>query len=110
MENHWQSGPCAERRGAAWPVRAPDAAAGDSRGKRGGMYRLLIIVGLLVMFYFLLRCAIRELRYSKVQSQALDAMNLLVQDSVCRMYVERDLSVSARIGCQTDYCCIRAWA
>lgn len=69
------------------------------------MYRLLIIVGLLVMFYFLLRSAIREFRESKGQSRALDANNLLVQDPVCRIYVERDSAVSASIGGQTYYFC-----
>ena len=69
------------------------------------MYRLLIIVGLLVVLYFLLRNAIREIRGSKGQSQALDANNLLVQDPVCRMYVGRDTAVAASIGGQTYYFC-----
>jgi YHS domain-containing protein len=74
------------------------------------MYRLLIIVGLLVMFYFLLRSAIREFRDSKGRSQALDANNLLVQDPVCRIYVERDSAVSASIGGQTYYFCSKGCA
>lgn len=71
------------------------------------MYRLLIIIGLLIVLYFLLRNAIREFRGHKEQSQALDANNLLVQDPVCRMYVERDTAVAASIGGQTYYFCSR---
>ena len=71
------------------------------------MYRLLIIVGLLVVLYFLLRNAIREFWGSKGQSQALDSKNVLVQDPVCRMYVERESAVAASIGGQTYYVCSR---
>jgi len=69
------------------------------------MYRLLIIVGLLIVLYFLLRNVIREFWSGKGQSQALDAKNLLVQDPVCRVYVERDSAVAASIGGQTYYFC-----
>lgn len=71
------------------------------------MYRLLIIVGLLVVLYFLLRNAIREFWGSQGQSRALDAKSLLVQDPVCRVYVERDSAVAASIGGQTYYFCSR---
>ncbi len=71
----------------------------------GCMYRLLIIGGLLVVLYFLLRSAIREFWGNKGQGQALDSKNLMVQDPVCRMYVPRESAVAASIGGQTYYFC-----
>lgn len=67
------------------------------------MYRLLIVVGLLVVAYFLLRSAIREFRGR--DTRALDAKSLMVQDPVCRMYVPRESAVAASIGGQTYYFC-----
>ncbi|MBI4401168.1 MAG: YHS domain-containing protein [Nitrospirae bacterium] len=69
------------------------------------MYRLILIVGLLVVAYFLLRSAIREFRGRK--DQTLTDKNLMVQDPVCRMYVPRESAVAASIGGQTYYFCSR---
>lgn len=69
------------------------------------MYRLILIVGLFVVAYFLLRSAIREFRGMK--DQTLTAKNLMVQDPVCRMYIPRESAVAASIGGQTYYFCSR---
>jgi len=71
------------------------------------MYRLLLVVGLLVILYFLARRAIRELSGWKGQAQALASKNQMVQDPVCRMYVPRGSAVAESIGGQTYYFCSR---
>ncbi len=69
------------------------------------MYRLLLVAGLLVVLYFLLRSAIRELKGKKEQEPALPGNNEMLQDPVCRTYVPRGNAVSASIGGQTYYFC-----
>lgn len=69
------------------------------------MYRLLFVVGLLVILYFLARRAIRELSVRKGEAQALASKNQMVQDPVCRMYVPRGSAVAESIGGQTYYFC-----
>lgn len=72
------------------------------------MYRLLIVIGLLVILYFLVRSAIRELSARKGQGQALtDKNQQMVQDPVCRIYVTRGSAVAESIGGQTYYFCSR---
>jgi len=71
------------------------------------MYRLLFVVGLLVILYFLARIAIRELSGGKGQPQALASKNQMVQDPVCRIYVPRESAVAESIGGQTYYFCSR---
>ena len=69
------------------------------------MYRLLFIAGLLVILYFLVRSAIRELSGGKGQAQTLADKNQMVQDPVCRIYVPRGVAVAESIGGQTYYFC-----
>lgn len=69
------------------------------------MYRLLLVVGLLVVLYFLLRSAIRELKGKKEHGPALSGKNDMLQDPVCRTYVPRGAAVSASIGGQTYFFC-----
>lgn len=69
------------------------------------MYRLLFILGLLVLLYFLLRNAYRELKGKKGTDQTLTDKNQMVQDPVCRMYVPKGSAVGASVGGQTYYFC-----
>jgi len=69
------------------------------------MYRLLFVLGLLVLLYFLLRNAYRELRGKKGTDQTLTDKNQMVQDPVCRMYVPKGSAVEASVGGQTYYFC-----
>ena len=71
------------------------------------MYRLLFVVGLLVILYFLARRAIRELSGRTGQAQVLASKNQMVQDPVCRMYVPRGSAVAESIGGQIYYFCSR---
>ena len=69
------------------------------------MYRLLLVAGLLIVLYFVLRSAIRELKGKKDPEQALPGKGEMLQDPVCRTYVPREHAVSASIGGQTYYFC-----
>jgi YHS domain-containing protein len=69
------------------------------------MYRLLLIVGLLVVLYILVRSAIRQYLGPGGSAPSLTGKNHMVQDPVCRVYVPRGSAVSATIGGQTYYFC-----
>ncbi len=69
------------------------------------MYRLLIIAGLLVLLYFLVRRAISEFRLGYDRGQGQIEKNQMVQDPVCRVYVPRSAAVEENIGGQTYYFC-----
>ena len=71
------------------------------------MYRLLIILGLLIVLYFLVRSALRELREKRGQDRTVTDKNLMVEDPVCHMYVPRGSAVTASVEGQTYYFCGR---
>jgi YHS domain-containing protein len=68
------------------------------------MYRLLLIVALLVVLYFLLRSAIRELT-RQGKGRLIDDPKQMVQDPVCRAFVPRGSAVAEDVGGQTYYFC-----
>ena len=72
-----------------------------------GVIRLMLVAGVLVVGYFLLRSAIREFRGLKGPFQPPIAKNEMVQDPVCKIYVPRGSAVSADIGGQTYLFCSR---
>ena len=70
------------------------------------MIRLLLVGGLLVLSYFLLRSAIKEFRGLKPQGGlAPSGKGDMVQDPVCKMYVPKGSAVTADIGGQTYRFC-----
>ncbi len=71
------------------------------------MLKLFIILGLLVLLYFLIRGAVRELRSGHRHDLALEEKDHMVQDPFCRVYVPQGTAVSERIGGQTYYFCSR---
>jgi YHS domain-containing protein len=74
------------------------------------MYRIILILSLLVVLYFLLRSAIRELKGRGVGDRFFPDMNQMVQDPVCRVFVPRGSATKQDIGGQTYYFCSRACA
>jgi YHS domain-containing protein len=72
-----------------------------------GILRLLLVAGVLVVGYFLIRSAIREFRGLKGPAQPPARKNDMVQDPVCKMYVPRGSAVAADIGGQTYFFCSR---
>jgi YHS domain-containing protein len=69
------------------------------------MYRLLLILGLLVVLYFLVRKTLREFNKPSLPNQGIATADPMIQDPVCRTYVPRGNAVSASIGGQTYYFC-----
>ena len=72
-----------------------------------GILRLVLVGGLLVLSYFLLRSAIREFRGLQGPVRPPTAKNEMVQDPVCKTYVPRGSAVSADVGGQTYLFCSR---
>jgi YHS domain-containing protein len=73
------------------------------------MYRLLLIAGLLILLYFLIRSVIRELsgRRDTGGGPLMEDRNKMVQDPVCKVFVPRGTAVTAEIGGQTYFFCSR---
>ncbi len=69
------------------------------------MYRLLFILGLLVILYFLVRKALREFSKPSISDKTSAGNDQMIQDPVCRTYIPRATAVSASIGGQTYYFC-----
>lgn len=67
------------------------------------MYRLILILGLLILLYFLVRKALREFGKPSLSNRIEN--DQMIQDPACRMYVARATAVSASIGGQTYYFC-----
>lgn len=69
------------------------------------MYRLILVLGLLIVLFFLLRSVIRDVLAKRRGTHELTDHDHMVQDPVCRMYVPRGSAVAASIGGQTYYFC-----
>ena len=72
-----------------------------------GVLRLMLVAGVLVAGYFLLRSAIKQFREGSRPAQPPATRNEMVQDPVCKTYVPRGSAVSADIGGQTYLFCSR---
>jgi YHS domain-containing protein len=74
------------------------------------MYRLILIVGLLIVLYFLLRSALRELRSGNKKvlpkGRTQDAKQM-VQDPVCRVFIPCGEAIREEVGGQTYFFCSR---
>jgi YHS domain-containing protein len=73
------------------------------------MYRLLLIAGLLILLYFLIRSVISERvgRRDAGGGPLMEDRNKMVQDPVCKVFVPRGMAVTAEIGGQTYLFCSR---
>lgn len=72
------------------------------------MYRLFMIAVLLVLFYYLLRKAIRKVRdgsgaVSRREEQIPGKQ--MIQDPVCRVFIPRENAIRREIGGQTYFFC-----
>jgi len=74
------------------------------------MYRVIIILGLLVVLYFLLRQALRGLKGQGQPERLAPSKDQMVQDPVCLVFVPREVAVTEDIGGQTYYFCSRSCA
>ena len=74
------------------------------------MYRIILILGLLSVLYFLLRRALREFKGQGQPERLSPSKNQMVQDPVCLVFVPRGAAVTEDIGGQTYYFCSRSCA
>jgi len=72
-----------------------------------GILRLVLVAGVLVVGYFLLRSAIKEFRRIKRPAQPPVGVDDMVQDPVCKTYVPRGSAVSVDVGGQIYLFCSR---
>lgn len=74
------------------------------------MYRVILILILLTLLYFLLRSAIRALRErgrrTDLERQISDK-HQMIQDPNCRVFVPKGVAVQEQIGGQTYFFCSR---
>ena len=75
------------------------------------MYRILLIIGLLVVLYFLLRRAFRGFKDQNLDNRGVSGDQYqMVEDPVCHTFVPRRIAVVEKIGGQTYCFCSRACA
>ena len=74
------------------------------------MYRIILILGLLVVLYFLLRRAFRDFKGQGKPDLLPPGKNHMVQDPVCKVFVPRGEAITEDIGGQTYYFCSRSCA
>jgi YHS domain-containing protein len=74
------------------------------------MYRIILVLGLLVVLFFLLRRALREFKSQGQPERLAPSKDQMVQDPVCRVFVPRGAAVTEDIGGQTYYFCSRSCA
>jgi len=66
------------------------------------MYRIITILVLLIILFFMIRRAIQDWGSD---GKALPAKDVMVQDPVCKVYVTAGSAVVERVGGQTYYFC-----
>lgn len=75
------------------------------------MYRLILILGLLVVLYFLLRQALRGFKNRNLDNGGTsEDQDQMVEDPVCHTFVPRRIAVIEKIGGQTYCFCSRQCA
>jgi YHS domain-containing protein len=74
------------------------------------MYRVILILGLLVVLYFLVRKALTGLKSQGQPERLAPGKNQMVQDPVCLVFVPREIAVTEDIGGQTYYFCSQSCA
>jgi YHS domain-containing protein len=71
---------------------------------------MILIAGLLMLFYYLIRKAIREIQLNARlpnEQEGLKTRNQMVQDPVCRVFIPRETAIKDEIGGQTYFFCSR---
>ena len=69
------------------------------------MYRIIIILVLLIVLFFMVRKAFREFWGPKKGDPALPAKDVMVQDPVCKAYIAAGNAMVEKIGGQTYFFC-----
>ncbi len=75
------------------------------------MYRILLIIGLLIVLYFMLRQAFRRFMNRNLDDRGVSVdQDQMVQDPVCHAFVPRRIAFSENIGGQMYCFCSRQCA
>jgi len=75
------------------------------------MYRLFLVLGLLIILYFLLRRAFRGFRSESLDGRGTSVdQDQMVQDPVCQTFVPRKIAVVEEIHGRTYCFCSRECA
>jgi YHS domain-containing protein len=74
------------------------------------MYRIIFILILLIVLYFLVRSALREFRGKAGVDRLSTDRDQMVQDPVCHAFVPRGSAVTEVVGGQTYCFCSRGCA
>ena len=74
------------------------------------MYRIIIILILLIVLYFLIRSALRDFKAKGGIDQRPIDKNQMVQDPFCHVFVPRGSAVTEVIGGQTYCFCSKSCA
>ncbi len=74
------------------------------------MYRIIFILILLIVLYFLIRSAVREFKGRGMGDRLPVDKDQMVQDPVCHVFVPRGAAVTEVIGGQTYCFCSRGCA
>jgi len=74
------------------------------------MYRVIIILALLGLLYFLIRRALRGFNGQRKADRLPPSKDHMVQDPVCLVFVPRGVAITEDIGGQTYYFCSRSCA
>jgi len=68
------------------------------------MFRLLVVISLVLLLYFLVRKLVRGVTRPPLDGAAGD-VKAMIQDPVCRVYIPKGTAVAQSIGGQTYYFC-----
>ena len=68
------------------------------------MYRIIIILALLIILFYMVRRAIRDWKQPE-PSKILLGKDTMVQDPVCKVYVTAGSAITKKIEDQTYYFC-----
>jgi YHS domain-containing protein len=74
------------------------------------MYRIIFILILFIVLYFLIRSALREFKGRATIDRLPTDKDQMVQDPVCHVFVPRGTAVTEVIGGQTYCFCSRGCA
>ena len=84
------------------------------RFSQATMYRVVLILALFTVLYFLLRSAVRELREKRREdshpADQISDKNQMIQDPNCRVFVPKGVAVREEIGGQMYFFCSRECA
>lgn len=73
--------------------------------ERVDMWKLIIILVLLIIFYFMIRASIREFLGKKEPDPLLPTKDVMVQDPVCKTFIPAGTALGEKIGGQQYYFC-----